>query len=96
MGKAGFQELKAKIFHKLTPPVDVSPLRYRIGLVMFGLPLLQGLLETWASHIASQLVANRLLVDIVMDVMLIGGNFWCASSSTLIWISANDLRVTYR
>jgi hypothetical protein len=82
MGKAGFAELKAKVFHKLTPPAAVSPMRYRIGLVMFCLPLLQGLLETWASHIAPQLVANRLWVDILMDVMLIaslfvlGGNFW--------------------
>lgn len=82
MGKAGFQELKAKLFHKLTPPAEVSPMRYRIGLVLFCLPLLQGLLETWASHIAPQLVANRLWVDVVMDVMLIaslfvlGGNFW--------------------
>jgi hypothetical protein len=50
--------------------------------VMFCLPLLQGLLETWASHIAPQVVANRLWVDLVMDAMLIasvfvlGGNFW--------------------
>jgi hypothetical protein len=57
-------------------------MRYRIGLVMFCVPLLQGLLETWASHIAPQIVANRLSVDIVMDVMMIasffvlGGNFW--------------------
>lgn len=82
MGKAGFQELKAKLFNKLTPPAQVSPTRYRIGLVMFCLPFLQSLLETWASHIAPQLVANRLGVDILMDVMLIaslfvlGGNFW--------------------
>ena len=82
MGKAGFQELKAKVFHKFTPPAQVSPARYRIGLVMFCLPLLQGLVETWGSHIAPQLVANRLGVDILMDVMLIaslfvlGGNFW--------------------
>jgi hypothetical protein len=82
MGKAGFQALKAKLFHKLTPPAEVSSMRYRIGLVMFCFPFLQGLLETWASHIAPQFVANRLWMDIVMDVMLIaslfvlGGNFW--------------------
>ena len=82
MGKAGFQDMKAKFLHKLAPPAEVSPMRYRIGLVMFCVPLLQGLLETWASHMAPQLVANRLWVDIVMDVMLIaslfvlGGNFW--------------------
>lgn len=82
MGKAGFQELKAKLFHQLAPPAEVSPMRYRIGLVMFCLPLLQSLIETWASHIAPYLVANRLWVDIGMDAMLIasvlvlGGNFW--------------------
>lgn len=82
MGKSGFAVLKAKLLHKLTPPAEVSPMRYRIGLVMFFIPFLQGLLETWASHIAPQLVANRLWADVLMDVMLIaslfvlGGNFW--------------------
>ena len=85
MGKAGFQELKGRAFghvKHLAPATVVSPTRYRIGLVMFCLPLLQGLLETWASHIAPQVVANRLWVDLVMDAMLIasvfvlGGNFW--------------------
>jgi len=82
MGKPGFQELKAKLFRKLTPPAEVSPMRYRIGLVMFCFPFLQSLLETWSSHIAPQLVANRIWVDITMDCVLIaslfvlGGNFW--------------------
>ena len=82
MGKQGFQELKGRAFKHLTPATTVSPTRYKIGLVMFLIPFLQGLLETWASHIAPQLVANQLWVDIVMDVMLIsslfvlGGNFW--------------------
>ena len=82
MGKPGFQELKGKLLHRLTPAAEVSPTRYRIGLVMFCVPILQGLLETWASHIAPALVANRLWVDIIMDGMMIaslfvlGGNFW--------------------
>jgi hypothetical protein len=82
MGKAGFAVLKAKVFHKLAPAAKVSPMRYRIGLVMFGLPFAEGLLETWASHIVPQLVLNRLWVDITMNAMLIaslfvlGGNFW--------------------
>ena len=39
-------------------------------------------LETWASHIAPALVANRLWVDVLMGGMLVGslfvlgGNFW--------------------
>ena len=85
MGKAGFQELKGRVFghvKHLAPAAMVSPTRYTIGLVMFCLPLLQGLLETWASHIAPQVVGNRLWVDLLMDAMLIasvfvlGGNFW--------------------
>ena len=82
MGKAGFQELKGKLFHQLTPPAEVSATRYRIGLVMFFLPFAQGILETWASHLAPQLVAHRLAVDIIMNLMLIaslfvlGGAFW--------------------
>ena len=82
MGKPGFQELKGKLLHRLTPAAEVSPTRYRIGLIMFCVPILQGLLETWASHIAPELVANRMWVDIVMDGMMIaslfvlGGNFW--------------------
>jgi hypothetical protein len=82
MGKTGFLALKAKLFKKLAPPAKVGPMRYRIGLVMFVLPLIQSLLETWASHVAPQLVQNRLWVDIAMDGMLIaslfvlGGNFW--------------------
>jgi hypothetical protein len=85
MGKPGFQELKGRAFgyvRHLAPATTVSPTRYTIGLVMFCLPFLQGLLETWASHIAPHLVANRLWVDVAMDIMLIasvfvlGGNFW--------------------
>jgi hypothetical protein len=85
MGKPGFQELKGRAFgyvKHLAPATTVSPTRHAIGLVMFCLPLLLGLLETWASHLAPQLVANRLWVDLAMDAMLIasvfvlGGNFW--------------------
>jgi hypothetical protein len=82
MGKAGFLTLKAKVFHQLTPPAKVSVTRYRIGLVMFFLPFLLSLVETWGSHIAPHLVQNRLWVDVAMDGMLIGslfvlgGSFW--------------------
>jgi hypothetical protein len=82
MGKAGFAALKAQLFHKLTPPTEVSPTRYRIGLVMFCLPFLGSLFETYASHIVPHLVINRLWVDILLDIMLVaslfvlGGNFW--------------------
>jgi hypothetical protein len=49
---------------------------------MLCIPFLQNALETYASHIAPQLVANRLWVDVLMDAMLVasvfvlGGHFW--------------------
>jgi hypothetical protein len=82
MGKAGFLALKAKVFKKLAPPARVSPTRYRIGLVMFFIPFVTSLIETWGSHVVPELVQNRLWVDAAMDGMLIvslfvlGGNFW--------------------
>lgn len=82
MGKAGFQELRAKIFHGISPPMEVSLTRHRIGVVMFCLPFLVSMLETWASHIAPQLVVNRMWPDIFWNVVLVaslfvlGGNFW--------------------
>jgi hypothetical protein len=82
LGKPGFAYLKAKLSRRLAPPDEVGPLRYRIGLVLFCLPLIQGLVESYASHIAPDLVHNRLWVDLGGDVMLVaslfvlGGNFW--------------------
>ncbi len=82
VGKAGFRELKAKVFRKLSPPAQVGPMRYRIGLVMFCFPIVQGLLETWGSHIAPQIAVSGLWVDIATDGMMVaslfvlGGNFW--------------------
>ena len=82
LGKFGFRTLKTKVFAKFAPPDEVGPMRYRIGLALFTLPILQGLIETYASHAAPRLVANRLWVDLLMDLMLfasvfvLGGNFW--------------------
>jgi hypothetical protein len=82
LGKAGFARLRGKLLHTLTPPPKVGRVRYRIGLVMLCLPFILGFLETSLSHIAPQLVANRLWVDVVSNTMLVasvfvlGGNFW--------------------
>ena len=82
LGSSGFATLKKKLFAEMAPADEVGPVRYRIGLVMFMLPILQGLVETYASHAAPHLVANRLWVDVAMDIVLIasgfvlGGNVW--------------------
>jgi len=75
LGKSGFATLKKKLFAKLAPADEVGPVRYRIGLVMFMLPILQGLVETYASHAAPHLVADRLWVDVAMDIILIASVF---------------------
>jgi hypothetical protein len=45
VGKDGYQFLKEKLLvflKQFAPPDFVSPLRYRIGLIMFGLPIVIG------------------------------------------------------
>jgi hypothetical protein len=85
LGKPGFAYLKGRLFGHLkglAPAAEVGPLRHWIGVVLFCIPLLQGWLESWAGHVAPQLVANRAWVDVGTDVMLVaslfvlGGNFW--------------------
>ena len=75
---SGDQQPPKKVFSKPAQPDEVSPMRYRIGLVMFCLPLL----KSGSSHVAPQLVGNHVWVDLLMGLMLIasvfvlGGNFW--------------------
>ena len=63
-------------------PDRVSPARYRIGLVMFVLPILFGWLGPYgASHIPGY-EAHRFVVSLLGDVMFVaslfvlGGDFW--------------------
>ena len=85
MGKAGFEALKARAFAFLRrhgPPDRVGPVRYRVGLGMFSLPLLYAwaspylgshfpALEPWARTLA---VAGDLLL--VASLFVLGGDFW--------------------
>ena len=85
MGKAGFAALKAKAAGFLKqhgPPERVGPLRYRIGLVLFALPLVFAWLAPYlGSHLPS-LEAWRMLLAITGDLILLssffvlGGEFW--------------------
>ena len=82
MGKAGFQELKRRMFSKLKPDTMVGPARYRIGLVMFCLPLLTAMLEPYIDRFFPGLRPNSFAAQSLGDAMLIGsffvlgGNFW--------------------
>jgi hypothetical protein len=88
LGKAGFTYLKAvcfkalgRTFAPLAPARQVNPLRYRIGLVMFTLPLLEAWFVPYLETAFPDWAANR-PIEWSWDVMLLasffvlGGEFW--------------------
>ena len=85
LGKDGYQFLKQKVlgvFKKYGPPEQVSPLRYRIGLVMFSIPLILAWLLPYAESHFHFLEDIKLYLNIGGDVLLLlslfvlGGDFW--------------------
>ena len=85
MGKSGFDTMKKRIFgflKKHGPPDRVSLARYRIGLVMFVMPLLFGWLSPYFQGLFPQIDAHRNLLAITGDLLLVGslfvlgGDFW--------------------
>jgi len=85
MGKDGYNLIKERIFSFLKkhgPPDLVSLTRYRIGLVMFVLPVLFGWLEPYGAHQIPGYGTHRFIWNLIGDVMFVsslfvlGGNFW--------------------
>ncbi|MFA9420999.1 MAG: transporter suffix domain-containing protein [Gammaproteobacteria bacterium] len=85
MGRAGFDAIKARFFNfikKHGPPDRVSKKRYRLGLVMFVLPLLFGWLGLYFAHYIPAYDDYRLTFNITGDLLLLssflvlGGEFW--------------------
>ena len=85
MGKSGFETMKNRIFSFLKrhgPPDRVSLARYRIGLVMFAIPLLFGWLAPYLQNLIPQYEDHRNLFAIIGDLLFIGslivlgGDFW--------------------
>jgi hypothetical protein len=93
MGKSGFNYIKARIFgfiKKHGPPDVVSRTRYRIGLILFGLPLLFAWLAPYIPQMFPGYDIQPLWVNIVGDLLLVsslfvlGGDFWDKMSSLFI------------
>ena len=85
MGKSGYNLIKERIFSFLKkhgPPDRVSLTRYRIGLVMFGLPIVFGWLGPYGAHLIPGYETHRFVVSLIGDVMFVaslvvlGGDFW--------------------
>jgi hypothetical protein len=85
VGKDGYQFLKEKLFvflKRFAPPDFVSPLRYRIGLIMFGLPIVIGWAGPYLFHFIPGLhdlpFWSFILGDLIFlsSFIVLGGNFW--------------------
>jgi len=88
VGKSGFAYLKSVIYAHLrraaaplAPPQEVSPTRYRIGLVFFTLAILEALLMPYleealpglTDHPAWDWIADFALI---LSIFILGGHFW--------------------
>jgi len=86
MGKAGFERIKQYFFSLINrhgPPQKVSRTRYRIGLVMFSVPLFLAWLEPYvAGLIPSHSLLHKISLTIAVDAIFVssffvlGGDFW--------------------
>ena len=85
VGKDGYQFLKEKLFaflKRFAPPDFVSPRRYRIGLIMFGLPIVIGWAGPFLFHFIPGLHElpfwSFILGDLIFlsSFIVLGGNFW--------------------
>lgn len=90
MGKEGYEFLKSKLFKylsKFAPPDTVSLTRYRVGLVLFSLPLLMGWIQPYLGNYFTFLNELPLWVYIIGDTLfftsffVLGGDFWDKLSS---------------
>jgi hypothetical protein len=93
-GKEGFNYIKSTIFgfiKKHGPPDTVSKTRYRIGLVVFLIPIIVGWLLPYFTHLIPSYEENKNLISVSGDVVLItslfvlGGDFWDKLRSLFIY-----------
>jgi hypothetical protein len=85
LGRPGWEWLRAKLFgvlRRTAPPDRVGPVRYRIGLAMFVLPLLLAWLGPYLLGRVPLLASNPRIVHIGGDLVfltsffVLGGDFW--------------------
>jgi len=101
MGKTGFNAIKTRLnnmIKKHGPPDRVSRIRYRVGLVMFALPLLFGWLGAYFIHRIPGYEIYRFPVNIAGDLLLVsslfvlGGDFWVKIKALFIHNAVVELR----
>jgi hypothetical protein len=85
LGKSGFNYLKSAAFGvvgRYAPAQTVGPVRYRIGLVLFVIPVLFGWLSPYLAGMIPELVTRSVAFGVAGDLLLLvsllvlGGDFW--------------------
>ncbi len=85
LGKSGFEHLKGIFFvllRRLAPPDAVSLGRYRVGLVMFLLPVVFAWISIYIPNLIPGFATYPMAFAVTGDVMFIasllvlGGDFW--------------------
>ncbi len=93
LGKPGFNSLRGFLSGKLKRyllPKTVSRTRYRIGLVLFLLPLLHGWLSPYFPLVlhSYQMTKSEALVGdllLIVSLFVLGGDFWEKLRALFIW-----------
>ena len=85
MGKEGFEYIKrflSVMLRRYGPPDVVSPLRYKIGIIMFVFPLLISIVAPYVGDKIGFYEHHRIIIMVILHVMLVmslfvlGGDFW--------------------
>ena len=85
MGKQGYEFIKEKVFRflrRFAPSDEVSLNRYRMGLIMFTIPIIIGIIEPYLAFYFPFFKEVPLWWDIISDILFIssffvlGGDFW--------------------
>jgi hypothetical protein len=96
MGKQGFDALKQRAFALLrsaAPPDRVGPIRHRIGLAMFVIPLVFGWAGPYLPVSRSQgTLAIAGDISFLASFFVLGGDFWDKIRALFV----RDMRVTAR
>jgi hypothetical protein len=96
VGKSGFVYIKGRIggfFKQFGPPETVSKNRYRIGLLLFCIPVLLGLLTPYVSNLVPDYESRRVYMAVAGDIMfltglfVLGGDFWDKLKSLFVYES---------
>lgn len=85
MGKQGFEFIKGKafkFFKQFAPADEVSLTRYRIGLIMFSIPIIIGLVLPYSAYFLPMPKEIPVWWYLISDILFVssffvlGGNFW--------------------